>query len=176
MMNKDNPSKKYNTLIIIISIAIPLIVALLFKVRIPDARPMYELPPIYASINALTAVMLVVALLAIKKGKRILHERIMKVNIFLSLIFLVMYIIYHMTTDPTSFGGEDTLKYIYLFILITHIVLSIALIPLVLLAYSKAAFKQFETHKKIARFAFPIWLYVTVTGVVVYLMISPYYP
>jgi len=170
-----NKTKRYNTLIILTSIAIPVVVAILFRVRIPNVEPLDQLPPIYATINAFTAVLLVVALVAIKKGQRILHERIMKVNILLSLAFLVMYIAYHMTSDPTPYGGADGMRVLYLVILISHIVLSIILIPLVLLAYAKASLSDFIGHKKIARFAFPIWLYVTVTGVVVYLMISPYY-
>ena len=170
-----NKTKRYNTLILLTSIAIPVVVAILFRVRIPNVAPLDQLPPIYATINALTAVLLVVALVAIKNGRRLLHERIMKVNILLSLAFLVMYIAYHMTSDPTPYGGADSMRTIYLVILISHIILSIVLIPLVLLAYAKAALSDFEGHKKIARFAFPIWLYVTVTGVLVYLMISPYY-
>ena len=99
----------------------------------------------------------------------------MKVCIALSLIFLVMYIAYHMTTDPTSFGGEGFIAYVYYFILITHILLSVAVIPLVLTSYSRAIQANFKLHKKIAKVTFPIWLYVAITGVIVYLMISPYY-
>ena len=106
----------------------------------------------------------------------------MKINILFSLAFLVMYIAYHMTSDPTPYGMVDgvfvasqTSKTIYLVILISHIILSIVLIPMVLLAYSKTVLVDFVAHKKIARIAFPIWLYVTVTGVIVYLMIAPYY-
>ena len=91
------------------------------------------------------------------------------------LIFFVMYIAYLMTTDRTPYGGVGNIKYLYFFILISHILLSIALIPLVLISYSRAIQKQFDPHKKIAKVAFPIWLYVAVTGVLVYIMISPYY-
>jgi putative membrane protein len=178
-MNKKN---LYNRLIIVTSIVIPVVVAILFRVRIPNVEPLDQLPPIYAGINALTAIFLLIALVAIKQGKRKLHERLMKVNILFSLAFLVMYIAYHMTSDPTPYGIVDgvfvasqTSKIIYFTILISHIVLSIALIPLVLLSYSKTVLVDFAAHKKIARIAFPIWLYVTITGVVVYLMISPYY-
>jgi len=178
-MNKE---KLYNRLITATSIAIPVVVAILFRVRIPNVEPLDQLPPIYAGINALTAIFLLIALVAIKQGKRKLHERLMKVNILFSLAFLVMYIAYHMTSDPTPYGIVDgvfvasqTSKIIYFTILISHIILSIALIPLVLLAYSKTVLVDFAAHKKIARIAFPIWLYVTITGVVVYLMIFPYY-
>ena len=93
----------------------------------------------------------------------------------LSLAFLVMYVAYHMTSDSTSFGGEGLIKYVYLFILITHIILSVVIIPLVLITFSKAYLQKFEAHRKFAKITFPIWLYVAITGVVVYLMISPYY-
>jgi len=168
-------SNKYGIWIKIVSVLIPVVVAILFTVRIPDVEPLSFLPPIYASINALTAVLLVLALRAIKSGKRLLHERLMKTCIALSLIFLVMYISYHMTSDPTTFGGEGVIAYLYYFILISHILLSIILIPLVLTSYVRAIQAQFDPHKKIAKITFPIWLYVAVTGVVVYLMISPYY-
>ena len=177
-----NKKKLYNRLITATSIAIPVVVAILFRVRIPNVEPLDQLPPIYAGINALTTIFLLIALVAIKQGKRKLHERLMKVNIFFSIAFLVMYIAYHMTSDPTPYGIVDgvfvasqTSKIIYFTILISHIILSIALIPLVLLSYSKTVLVDFSAHKKIARIAFPIWLYVTITGVVVYLMISPYY-
>ena len=177
-----NKKKLYNRLITVTSIAIPVVVAILFRVRIPNVEPLDQLPPIYAGINALTAIFLLIALVAIKKGKRKLHESLMKVNILFSLAFLVMYIAYHMTSDPTPYGIVDGIfvasqssKIIYFTILISHIILSIVLIPLVLLAYSKTVLLDFETNKKIARIGFPIWLYVTITVVVVYLMISPYY-
>ena len=148
---------------------------ILFTVRIPDAEPLTFLPPIYAGINALTSLLLIAALYFIKNGQRKIHEVLMKVCIGLSLIFLVMYIAYHMTTDPTTFGGEGYVKSIYFFILISHIILSIALIPLVLISYVRAFQEEFPAHRKISKITFPIWLYVAVTGVVVYLMISPYY-
>ena len=174
-MAKSNSTKKYGVWIWILSIAIPVVVAVLFSVRIPGVERMGFLPPIYASINGLTAILLVVAVLQIKKGNRKNHERIMKFCIVLSALFLAMYVAYHMTSDSTSFGGEGYVKYLYYFILITHIFLSIAIIPLVLLTFAKAYMKNFERHKKLAKITFPIWLYVAITGVVVYLMISPYY-
>ena len=170
-MQKKN---KYGVWIKIISIVIPLVVAVLFGVRVDYELPIF-LPPIYSSLNALTAVLLVLALVAIKSKKIKLHQRLMQTCIALSLIFLVMYIAYHMTTDPTPFGGEGFTKSIYFLILISHILLSIALIPLVLISYVRAFQEEFPAHKKISKVTFPIWLYVAVTGVVVYLMIFPYY-
>ena len=190
--------KKYNKLITAVSVLIPLVVALLlflkwdsdklvFDLRapnsepitlvenLPSAKPLKYLPPIYSSTNAVTALLLVLAYIAIRRKKVKLHERLMKVSIVLSLSFLLMYIAYHITTDPTIYGGSGFRKYVYYFILISHILLSIVLIPLVLISYVRAFQKAFPSHKKIARITFPIWLYVTVTGVIVYLMIAPFY-
>ena len=191
-------TRLYDFLIWFVSILVPTVVALLlftkwsqdkliFDMRIPNTdpivifenlpfiEPLTFLPPIYAVINGLTAILLVVAVYYIKNGKRKIHESLIKVCIALSLMFLVMYIAYHMTTDPTSFGGKGIIAYMYYFILITHILLSVIVIPLVLTSYSRAVQSNFKLHKKIAKVTFPIWLYVAVTGVVVYLMISPYY-
>ena len=171
--------KKYNTWITILSITIPLVVALLFGVNLRklgyDVKPLSFLPPIYATINGITAVVLVAAVMAIKNGKRKLHENLMKTAIALSVAFLAMYVAYHMTSIETKFGGVGIIRPIYFFILITHISLSIIIIPLVLVTYVRALSQKFDKHKKIAKITFPIWLYVTVTGVIVYLMISPYY-
>ncbi|GGG54341.1 hypothetical protein GCM10011414_25100 [Croceivirga lutea] len=161
--------------ITILSIAIPVVVALLFTYKIPNAEPLTFLPAIYATINGLTAVLLIAAVYFIREGKQKIHQNIMNVNITLSLLFLIMYVAYHMTSESTPFGGEGAIKYVYYFILITHILLSIGVIPLVLITYSKAYLKKFEAHKKWSKITFPIWLYVAVTGVIVYLMISPYY-
>lgn len=171
MINKG----KYNIYIWIVSIVVPVLVAFLFTVRIPNVEPLSFLPPIYASINGLTAIFLIIALWAIKNKKIVLHEGLMKISIGLSLVFLVMYVAYHMTSDSTPYGGEGFMRYIYFFILITHIILSIGVIPMVLITYVRAISKQFANHKKIARYTFPIWLYIAITGVIVYLMISPYY-
>ena len=176
MMTDHSPiEQKYSKWIILLSIVIPIAVAVLFFVKIPNAQPLPVLPPIYATINGITAVLLVIAVIAIKNGKIKLHENLMKAAIGCSLLFLVMYIAYHMTTPSTKFGGEGGIKYVYYFILLTHILLSIAIIPLVLITYVRALAERFDKHKKIAKITFPLWLYVAVTGVVVYLMISPYY-
>jgi len=168
-------TKKYTAWIWILSIVIPVAVAVLFTVKIPGVERLGFLPPIYATTNGLTAVLLIIALFQIKKGNIKNHERIMKTCIILSVLFLVMYVTYHMTSDSTSYGGEGVLRYVYFFILITHIVLSIVVIPFVLITYVRALAGNFAQHKKIARITFPIWLYVAITGVIVYLMISPYY-
>jgi putative membrane protein len=176
-MSKDQnilDDKKYNKLIVVLSIAIPVVVAILFGVKLDIELPVF-LPPIYATINGFTAIILIIAFLAIKNKKIVLHENLMTTAIWSSVVFLIMYVLYHMTSDSTKFGGEGFVKYVYYFILITHIVLSVAVIPFVLITYVRAITNNFEKHKKIAKITFPLWLYVAVTGVIVYIMISPYY-
>ena len=171
-MSKSNESKKYNKWIIALSILIPIVVAALFRVKLDLELPIF-LPPIYATINGLTALILVVSFVQIKRGNRKLHERLMKLAILLSVLFLVMYVLYHMTSDSTAYDGNY--RAIYLMILISHIVLSVAVIPFVLITYVRAITNDIERHKKIAKISFPLWLYVAVSGVIVYIMISPYY-
>ncbi|QRM89096.1 DUF420 domain-containing protein [Lacinutrix sp. WUR7] len=172
---KLQAEKKYNKWIVILSIAVPIVVAILFGVRIPNVAPLSFLPPIYATINGFTALFLVIAFVAIKKKNIVLHENLMTTAVLCSAVFLVLYVAYHMTSDSTKFGGEGAIKYVYYFILITHILLSIIIIPFVLITYVRAITENFERHKKIARITFPLWLYVAVTGVIVYIMIAPYY-
>ena len=173
-MDNTQAEKKYNKWILLLSIVIPLVVATLFRVKIDLELPVF-LPPIYATINAITAVVLIIAVVMIKKGNRVLHERLMKIAILCSVLFLVMYVAYHMTSDSTPYGGEGTLRYIYFIVLISHIVLSIVIIPFVLITYVRAITDDIERHKKIAKITFPLWLYVAISGVIVYVMISPYY-
>ena len=164
----------YRKLIITLSIVIPIAVAALIGIKIPGDDLSF-VPPIYASINGITAVLLIIAVVSIRNGKRQVHERIMKVCIGLSALFLIMYILYHMTSESTAFGGEGPIKYVYYFILITHILLSVVVIPFVLFTFVRALSGNFDRHRALAKFTFPLWLYVAVTGVIVYLMISPYY-
>ena len=174
-----NSWKKYNKWVVIMSIAIPVVVALLFGVNLRkmgfNVQPLTFLPPIYATINGFTAAILLMAFWAIRNKRIVLHKNLMKTAIGCSVVFLVMYMAYHMTSDSTKFGGEGTIKYIYYFILLTHILLSVIVIPFVLITYIRAISKDFEKHKKIAKITLPLWLYVAVSGVLVYIMISPYY-
>ncbi|HAE68947.1 MULTISPECIES: DUF420 domain-containing protein [Sphingobacterium] len=174
-----NKEKKYSKWIWLLSIVIPIVVAILFTVNLQklgyDVKPLTFLPPIYAAINGITAVLLFWAVAAIKKGNKPLHERLIKLCIACSLAFLAMYVAYHMTSIETKYGGEGILRPIYFFILITHILLSIIIIPFVLFTFVRGISGSYERHKKLARITYPMWLYVAVTGVIVYLMISPYY-
>jgi putative membrane protein len=192
-MEDNSLEKKFSKFIVAVSIVIPVVVGILFGIKLKDfgidVEPLSFLPPIYATTNGITAVVLVWAVISIKNGKRKLHEQLMTFAIVLSVAFLVMYVAYHMTADSTKFGdlnhdgildlAETTkigsLRYVYFVILISHILLSIVIIPLVLITYVRALAQRFDRHRKIAKITFPLWLYVAVTGVVVYLMISPYY-
>lgn len=195
MNNTETQSleKKFKGSIIAVSIIIPIAVALLFTVKLKDfgfhVEPLSFLPPIYAAINGVTAILLILAVMAIKKGNKKKHEKLMTLAIACSVIFLVMYVAYHMTAGDTKYGdvnGDGVLdaseivqagaiRFVYYFILISHILLSIIIIPLVLFTYVRALANAFDRHKKLAKITFPIWLYVAVTGVIVYLMIAPYY-
>lgn len=174
--NQQLKERRLNRWITIVSIAVPLVVVILFGVRIPNVQPLGFLPPVYATINGITAVLLLTALWAIKQGRQRLHQQLMTTCIVLSLLFLLMYVAYHMTSDSTPYGGEGWLRTVYFIVLISHIFFSIVVIPLVLRTYAKAYLNDFKGHRKLARITFPVWLYVAVTGVIVYLMISPYYP
>lgn len=168
---KNDP---YKRLIIALSIVIPLAVAILFRVQI-KGYDLTFLPPIYATINGLTAVLLIVAFFCIKNGRRRTHELIMKTCMWLSALFLMMYVAYHMTSASTPYGGTGFIRNVYFFILISHILLSVGVIPLVLFTYLRAWRGDFANHRKLAKIAFPFWLYVAISGVIVYVMISPYY-
>ena len=175
-------------LIVALSVVIPLAVAALFKIRIGDYNLTF-LPAIYASINALTAIVLIGALRAVKAKKIELHRGLIRFALLLSSLFLVLYVVYHMTSDSTMYGDTnhsgtlDILEkakvgmtaYIYYVLLISHILLSVAVIPVVLFTYLFAWQGDYDKHKKWTKIAFPIWLYVAVSGVIVYFMISAYY-
>lgn len=130
---------------------------------------------INAMINSVVSVLLIVALIAIKQKKIILHRNLMFISIFLSVLFLLSYICHHLFTDETPFGGTGVLRTFYYVILISHIILAGIILPFILFTAYRALTAEFGRHKKLAKITWPIWLYVSVTGVLVYLLISPYY-
>ncbi|MFM8597273.1 MAG: DUF420 domain-containing protein [Flavobacteriales bacterium] len=174
--------------IVAISIIIPLAVAALFGIKVEGVDFSF-LPPIYAGINAVTACLLILALVFIKNGKVQQHQKTIQLALVLSVLFLLCYVTYHMTSDSTVYGDADhngalsaqelslvgSTRLAYIILLLSHIFLSVAVIPVVLFTYLHAWEGNYQKHKKWAKFAFPIWLYVAVTGVIVYFMISPYY-
>jgi putative membrane protein len=171
-LNDPKKVKQARKLIIALSVVIPVVVAVLFKVQI-EGVDLTFLPKIYAGINGLTAIVLITALVAIKSKNMNLHRNLIRFALLLSLLFLAAYVAYHATSSPTEYKGS--VPGIYYSLLISHIVLSVAVIPMVLFTYLAAWEGRFDAHKKWTRFSFPIWLYVAVSGVVVYFMISPFY-
>ncbi|MCU0449111.1 MAG: DUF420 domain-containing protein [Bernardetiaceae bacterium] len=161
----------------VLSVAIPVAVALLIGIRtkLPLGTWTSTLPHVIGAINSLTAGLLIAALIAIKNKKVDLHRNLMYGAFGLGAIFLVLYILYHISNPSTSFGGQGWVRPVYYFLLISHIGLSIVVVRFVLLAMHYALTKQFTQHRRIVKIAYPLWLYVSVSGVLVYLLISPYY-
>ncbi len=172
-------NKTYNLkpLITAVSIVIPVVVAILYlmpkETLATDAFSF--LPKVNAFLNSIATILLIAAAWAVKQKKFELHKKLMLSAVTVSVLFLVSYVLYHATSESTVFGGEGTIRTVYLFILLTHIVLAVAIVPLVLITLSRALSQKFDKHKKIARWTLPLWLYVTITGVVIYFMIAPYY-
>lgn len=181
-MSFANNDKKVRNFVITVSIAVPALVALMYVIPPVESlsaetkQKLYWLPRLNAMLNGTAFVLLLLALRAIKQKKVELHKKLVTSTLILSALFLVSYTIFHITTPSTSFGGEGTIRYVYLFILLTHIVLSAVIIPFVLFTYARGLAMKVEKHKKLARITFPMWLYICATGVIVYLMIAPYYP
>lgn len=172
--------KLYFRIVMVLSIVVFFAVIVLNRKWLPrpDVIPefVFSLPKLNAIINALCSTLLVLSFVAIKKSNVALHKRINLTTFFLSSIFLVSYVLYHYFADETTFPKDNPLRVVYLTILFSHIILAALVLPLVLLSFYHGLLMHVEKHKKLVRWTFPIWLYVTVTGVVVYLMISPFYP
>ena len=164
------------------AVVIPAAVALLFLIppveNLSDEvkASLYVLPKLNALFNGTAFLCLIGAFVAIKNKNIKVHRAFNTTALILSMLFLVSYVAFHLTTESTKFGGEGWIRTVYFVILISHILLSTGIIPLVLFTYVRGLGMQVEKHRKIAKITWPIWLYVTATGVIVYLMISPYYP
>lgn len=172
--------KKWLTLIGIVSVLVVGIVGWLLVqsqgMDAPYSEKIYLLPQFNAVINGITFLLLLTGFIFIKNGQVNAHRSVMITAFIFSIMFLISYLTYHYGAPHTSFGGEGMIKYIYYFVLISHILLAIAIIPLALITLFRAWKMDYFKHKKIAKWTLPIWLYVSLTGVLVYLMISPYYP
>lgn len=170
--------KNYTPLIIILTIAIIALVALAYFLPTLEFLKKYDLsvlPLVNAILNSITFIALLGALIAIKNKKITVHRNLIFTALTSTGLFLVTYLAYHFSAPSTKYGGTGILKGIYLFILLTHIVLAAAIVPLALISVARGLNMQVEKHRKIARWTMPIWLYVSLTGVIVYIMISPYY-
>ena len=173
-METENSSLK---VINIISIVVPIVVAILLGIQNKLDLGSWTgfLPKINAIINSLTAFLLLLGLYFIKNNNIKIHKKIMTFAFTLGGLFLVFYVIYHLTNAATPFGGTGFIRYFYYFNLITHILASLVVLPFVLRAFYFGLFRMDDKHRKVTKIAFPIWLYVSVTGVIAYLMIAPYY-
>lgn len=167
--------KRLNLLAYIVSAVVLFLVVLMRRVKLELGIDFRFLPPFHATLNAITAVILVAALWFIKRKNVQAHRRAIYAAMVCSAVFLLSYVLYHFTTPETRYGGEGWVRYLYFFFLITHVVLAAVILPFILLTFNRAYTGQFERHKKMARWVFPIWLYVAVTGPICYLMLLPYY-
>lgn len=184
-------SKKLTILVWIITFAVLFLVGLMRQVKIPlpEGVSFHFLPPTHAFLNCIAAISLVMAVVSIKKGLVYNHQRWIFAAMSCSLLFLLSYVVYHFTSNETLFGdlnkdgtlsteekeNAGIIRIVYLVILITHIVLAALSLPFILLTFVYGFTNQFNKHRKLARKVFPVWLYVAVTGPVVYLMLKPFY-
>lgn len=167
--------KKLNKWAYVVSTAVLLLVGLMRRYKFDVGVDFSFLPPFHATLNALTAVILMVAFWHIKNGRVEQHRKAIYLAMATSALFLLSYVVYHFTTPETRYGGEGTMRTVYFFFLITHVILAAVILPFVLFTFIRAYTHQFERHKKMARWVFPLWLYVAITGPICYLMLKPYY-
>jgi putative membrane protein len=168
-------AKKLNRWAYAVSAVVLLLVGLMRRVKIDLGIDFSFLPPVHASLNALTAVILLFAFYQIKQKNVEGHRKAIYTAMLTSGLFLLSYVLYHFTTPETRFGGEGTIRVVYFILLISHVVLAALILPFIFFTFIRAYTGQFEQHRKMARWVFPLWLYVAVTGPICYLMLKPYY-
>ena len=168
-------AKRLNRLAIAVSVVVLLLVGLMRRVRIETSIDFSFLPPFYSALNALTAVVLLLALYHIKQKNVEAHRKSMYWAIGLSVLFLLCYVVYHFTTPETKYCGEGGIRTIYFFLLISHIILAALILPFILFTFIRAYTNQIDKHRKMAKWVYPLWLYVALTGPIIYLMLRPCY-
>lgn len=168
-------AKRLNFFAYIISVVVLLLVLMMRRIKIDTEIDFTFLPAVYSSLNAITAVLLVIALVYIKKKKVTQHRNFMFTAMITSAMFLLGYVVYHFTTPETKFCGEGSIRIVYFILLISHVLLAAVIFPFILFTLIRGYTNQITKHKKMARWVFPIWLYVAVTGPVLYLMLRPCY-
>lgn len=159
----------------IITVAVLTLVVMMRKIKLSTGIDFTFLPAVYSSLNALTAAVLIAGLYFIRSGKREAHARAMTFSMFSSLLFLLGYVLYHITSEETKFGGVGSIRYVYFFLLITHVILAAVIFPFVLFTFIRGFAGNFRKHVKMARWVYWVWLYVAITGPILYFMIKPYY-
>jgi putative membrane protein len=168
-------AKKLNVAAWVVSIAVFLLVVAMRRIKVHTDIDFSFLPPFHASLNGITAIILLFAFYYIKNGNVDRHRKSMTLALGTSVLFLLSYVVYHITTPETSFCFEGSIRYVYFFLLITHVVLAAVMLPFILFTYIRAFTHQYEAHKRMARWVFPFWFYVAITGPVLYLMLAPCY-
>lgn len=159
----------------VITVGILLMVFFMRKINLNSSIDFSFLPPLYSTLNALTALCLIYAYVQIRRKNIEKHKKAMIMAVSLSFLFLLMYVLYHLTTADTLFCKEGWIRPVYFFILITHIVLAAFSFPFVLFTFTRGITNLIDKHKKLARWVFPIWLYVAITGPIIYLLLYPCY-
>ena len=169
--------KQARLLIFVVSFVVFAAVVILSKVKLDVdlGFDVHVFALINAVINSCVSILLILALISIKQKRYVAHKKQMLAAMFLSILFLVSYIAHHLLAGDTKFGGEGFIRYFYFVILITHIFLAAIILPFILFTAYRSLTGEFEKHKKLAKYTWPLWLYVSITGVLVYLLISPYY-
>ncbi len=168
-------AKKLNIAATIVSAVVMLLVVFMRRIHFDTSIDFSFLPPFYSSLNALAAVVLIASLYFIKNKNVKAHQRANFLALGVSVLFLLCYVVYHTTTPETNYGGEGTIRYVYFFFLITHIILAAVSLPFILFTFIRGYTGQVEKHRKMAKWVYPIWLYVAITGPICYLMLRPYY-
>jgi putative membrane protein len=167
--------KKLNRVAWVVTAAVLSLVVMMRRIHLETAIDFTFLPALYSTLNALTAVVLIAGLYFIRQKQFEKHRFAMTFAMASSLLFLLGYVLYHITTPETKFGGEGSIRYVYFFLLITHVVLAAVIFPFILFTFIRAFTNQFDRHRKMAKWVYWIWLYVALTGPVLYFMIKPYY-
>ena len=182
--------KKLNKIAVLVSVLVLALVVVMQKLTIQTDIDFSFLPPFHSSLNALAAVALIAALYFIKNGNMKAHRNSIYAAMVLSGLFLLSYVVYHFTNESIKFGDANfdgvvddaeklavgSIRYVYYFLLLTHVLLSAIILPFIFVTFNRAFTNQFDRHKKIARYIYPLWLYVAITGPICYLMLRPFYP
>lgn len=174
---QEQLSKKLGLLAWVLTAVVLGLVALMRgpKIPLPDGWSFMFLPPVHALLNSLVAVSLIGALVAVKQGRIALHRNFIFAAMALSVAFLLCYVAYHFTTEETRYGGQGAMKVVYLLLLISHIVLAGVSLPFILFTFISGWTNRFAAHRRLAKWVFPMWLYVALTGPICYFMLKPYY-
>ncbi len=175
MKENKELATKLNKIAWIVSGAVLLLVGMMRRIKIDTSVDFSFLPPLHAGINTLVAVLLIIALYFIKKGDIEKHKKTIIAAMIFSALFLISYVVYHITTEETRFCQEGTIRYVYFFFLITHVVLAAATLPFILFTFIRGFTYQVASHKRMARWIWPLWFYVAITGPICYWMLAPCY-